>query len=194
MVWKESRRLEEGKAGTHLHLTQRPKIQKTLHLLLNRITRITTTPPPEIIPRVRHLEQAHRHGPHHHMHRHHRIPDIPRHAADALHRLRAAAVAAEDDEVEEEGYERHGEEHNGRPEFGGGRPGVHVARQDVVLREEVFGKGESHGGEEEGGQDEGEDACDEAEDADVAFEFLGEGAFVNGVGMEARRGGRGILA
>ena len=84
---------------------------------------------------------------------------------------RVEEIGDDDGEGDEEGEGGGGEEDDGGPDDGVFGPGGAVSEDDVARGEEfVEGEGLGVGGVD--GEEESEDAGDEFEDADVAFEAL----------------------
>ena len=168
----------------HLRGTQLPKIDEANHLL-HRISPGPTTPPPQIPPCVRHLEQPHAEGPHRHMHGQQSISNMTRNTTRRVGLFDAAEISADGEGVENERDEGDGEEHEDGPEGGGGALDGGVVAGFVGFGGVVFDEGVDHGAGDEEGEEGGEEALDETEGADAAFDL--HEVFSLGIGMSLRR-------
>ena len=158
--------------SAYLCRAQLPKVDETNHFFLDSVGAGSATPSPQIFARIRHLEQAHTNSPHEHVHRQQPVTNIPGHIVRVVSLFDAPEVRADCDDVEHERDEGDGEQHEGRPEGGGSAPDGHIVGDFVVFGGVELDEGVDHSAGNKEGKEGAEDALDEAEGADAAFDLL----------------------
>lgn len=158
--------------NAHLNLAQAVKVQDPINLILERISRRTTTPAPQIIARVGHLEQARIDGPHYSVRSSQGDLDVAGYTIRTIGCGRAFEVEAHGDGVHEEREGCGGEYEVGWPEDSVGGPGVLAIAEHLVLGVVVGYEGVEHGSKAVSRHDCAEESNDEVESLHVALEYL----------------------